>query len=445
MRQIISKDRGLPRIRARQDRIDDRLNRKSELRRARTTSPSEKEFHHLTLKYIRNAPLDHRKGLGQYFTPRTVRERLFDLLPKAQYRKILDPACGTGEFLLTAHERFPHAEVAGWEIDPNLILIAKRISSRTKVCHRDALEIAGAGFGTYDLVVGNPPYFELTPPPEVRQRFQRVISGRANIFSFFIDIGLSLLREGGILAYVVPQSMNNGAYFQELRRFILSQGGLVALQPFGKQDLFADAQQTVMLLVVQKGRKSNRYVFQRNGILIFSPNPKRLEKDFEGKVTLGELGFTVRTGRIVWNQYKEKLTRNPREGVPLLWANNIGQEGLVFPLDHPQRPQYVRASEPDEGPAIVVNRITGASSHAKLRAAIVPRKMRFFGENHVNVIFPPGAKKQMAFDFHPKHSPDLATIVQAMRSREALQAIQLITGNTQFSSTELTHLLPLAL
>jgi adenine-specific DNA-methyltransferase len=395
------------------------------LARART------EFHPSTIRYLLEAPLARRKGLGQYFTPRTVRERLFDLLPKLPYRRVLDPACGTGEFLATAAERLPRASIVGWEVDPNLVSIARRVAPAAHVVHRDALEEIPEETA-FDLVVGNPPYFEFNPTDVVRSRFAHVLSGRANVFSLFFDVGLSLLRKGGVLAYVVPQSMNNGAYFRELRRFILSRGHVLALEPIEEMDFFLDAQQTVMLLVVRKGEGRSRCVFERGDFVLFSPDARRLEEAFERKRTLGELGFAVRTGRIVWNQHKEDLTRDPKAGFPLLWSHNLGAQGLRFPVDHPKRPQYVRAPDPDIGPAILVNRVTGASSRATLRAAVVPAGMQFFGENHVNVVFP-GSSPRI----------DLERIAAAIRSPEATAAARLVTGNTQVSATELASLVPL--
>lgn len=66
-----------------------------------------------TEHYLARTPLDHRKRLGQYFTPGAICERLFDLIPKRDYRRILDPSCGTGEFLLAGRERDPSAEIVG--------------------------------------------------------------------------------------------------------------------------------------------------------------------------------------------------------------------------------------------------------------------------------------------------------------------------------------------
>ena len=58
-----------------------------------------------TINYINNTDINKRKKLGQYFTKRSIREELINNLPKTIFYKkgirILDPGCGTGEFLLS--------------------------------------------------------------------------------------------------------------------------------------------------------------------------------------------------------------------------------------------------------------------------------------------------------------------------------------------------------
>jgi len=201
-----------------------------------------------------------------------------------------------------------------------------------------------------------------------------------------------------------------------------------------------------MLLVLKKGKNRGNYTFKENGIRIFSENPDYLRKSFEGKACLHDLGYTVKTGRLVWNQNKEFLTNNSDEGIPLIWAHNITPKGLEIPVKN-KKPQYVKVKDSDIGPAIVVNRITGAAKSAKLRAAIVPENMKFIAENHCNVIFPPHKKDQLELVFMKKKNGEekisLENILEQLESPEKLKVMQNITGNTQISKTELEKLFPI--
>lgn len=190
----------------------------------------------------------------------------------------------------------------------------------------------------YDFVIGNPPYFEFTPSENIRKKFGSIINGRLNIFSLFIYQGLKWLKEGGYLAYVVPPSMNNGAYFLKLRKFIVENSNIEYLHILDNPKIFRGALQSTMLLILKKGKNKGNYLFRKNGILIFSENPKFLEKAFENKLTLHYLGYEVKTGRLVWNKNKHSLTNNPKDGVPLIWAHNITPMGLKFPILDKRKP-----------------------------------------------------------------------------------------------------------
>src|SRR5205809_4296693 len=51
----------------------------------------------------RNAQ-DVKGGAGQYFTPRAIIQALIDCIQPRPGEIVADPACGTGGFLLAAHE-----------------------------------------------------------------------------------------------------------------------------------------------------------------------------------------------------------------------------------------------------------------------------------------------------------------------------------------------------
>src|SRR5579859_5180404 len=76
---------------------------------------------------------DTKSGAGQYFTPRPLIRAIVDVMRPCPGQRICDPACGTGGFLLAAHEyiathahldpdqkRFlKHDALHGWEIVDN--------------------------------------------------------------------------------------------------------------------------------------------------------------------------------------------------------------------------------------------------------------------------------------------------------------------------------------
>lgn len=405
-----------------------------------------KEFNPATIKYIKETNIQYRKSLGQYFTPKSIRELLFSKLPNAIKKpKILDPACGTGEFLITAKKYFKDSKLYGWDIDNNLIGISKENVPEIHLKCIDSLE--DEQYNSFDYVIGNPPYYEFTPSEKIRNKFKTIINGRVNIFSLFVYQGLKWLKDGGYLAYVVPPSMNNGAYFSKLRKFIVDNSNIEYLHILDNPKLFHGAQQTTMLLILKKGKNKGNYIFKKNGLLIFSEEVKYLENAFKNKVTLYDLGYEVKTGKIVWNENRNLLTNDQQKGTPLIWAQNITSTGLNLSTNN-KKPQYIKKGNPDVGPAVVVNRITGSVKTAKLKAAIVPPGMKFFAENHVNVITPPKNVDQEQLELPnnktiKKQSISLNEVAKQLSSQEKLKVVRNITGNTQISKTELENLFPL--
>jgi len=405
-----------------------------------------KEFSSITTDYLHKTDIEYRKKLGQYFTPKSVRSLLFSELPKKTRNiKILDPACGTGEFLNDAKRYFKNSELHGWEIDKNLVKATKKLSPESILKNIDSL--TDESYDQFDLVIGNPPYFEFSPSIKIKNKFKEVINGRTNIFSLFIYQGIKWLKEGGYLAFVVPPSMNNGAYFSKLRKFIIENCNIEYLHILNDPKIFHKALQSTMLLILKKGGNKGDYLFKKNGIMIFSENPKYLKKIFKNKIALCDLDYEVKTGRLTWNQNKDLLTNNPEKSIPLIWAHNITEEGLNFPIVNDKKPQYVKISNYDIGPAILVNRITGTVKSSKLKAAIIPPKMKFVAENHVNVIFPLENQKQGRINFWDKAKKiklSVENIANQLSSKEKVYALKSITGNTQISKNELEKLFPIS-
>ena len=392
-----------------------------------------------TLEWLASASIEHRKRLGQYMTPAPLRERLLDRCGLFWGMRVLDPGAGTGEFLRSVLDREPGAEVHGWDVDAAVLSAAADLAPQAHLARRSALDPYQGEL--FDLVIGNPPYFQFNAPREMRTYFARVISGRVNIFALFFQAGMEVLKPGGQLAFVVPPSMNNGAYFERLREYLAARSAVEFLEIHQDQSIFDQAQTPVQLLVLRRGRKdAGRHVFVRrnpaNGFrrTIFSENPAALEASFAGRSSLFDLGYEAVTGTIAWNQHRLALRRESgRRTVPLIWAHNIEDEIRLRP-DH-KKPQFIETERPSlTGPAIATNRIVGSVGSAELRCALIPEGMKFIGENHVNVIRHHGR-------FDPKM--DWNGLLEALRTPAAAQRVRMLTGNTQVSAAELTHLLPI--
>lgn len=391
-----------------------------------------------TCAWIERTSTEERRRLGQYMTPRVLRDELLDQCDFRPGMRVLDPGVGTGEFLRAVAEREPGAELHGWDVDRGVLEVARTLVPEAQLTRRSALDPwAGSRF---DLVVGNPPYFQFRASPAFRQRFAAVISGRPNIFALFFQIGIEVLRPGGQLAFVVPPSMNNGAYFDRLRETILKHCAIEYLSVHTANGLFPGAQTAVQILVLRRGAKdSGVHSFRRAQAeicfrrTVFAEDARSLKATFEGRKTLFELGYEAVTGSVVWNQHREKLRRKRSpDTVPLVWPHTIRKEFRI--VRQHRRPAWIKAfRQPLTGKAIVVNRITGSVGSGEVRCALIPAGTRFLAENHVNVI-----RRHGRFDARVGWTG----LLTRLREEDMAKRVQMLTGNTQVSATELTHLLP---
>lgn len=394
------------------------------------------EYTKESIDYLKNTDIKKRKKLGQYFTPKSIRELLLSKLPKKDNVDILDPACGSGEFLLSCKKYFKNPILYGFDIDKKLINIASKLVKNASIKNFDFLNI-DINKKKYDYIIGNPPYFELKLNEEIKKKYFDIIKGRVNIFSLFIKTGLDLLKDGGYLAYVVPPSMNNGAYFSKLREYVIKNSSLEYLHIIDGADNFHLANQKVMLIILKKtnSKKSSKYIFKKNGITIFTEDKNFLNKSYKNTVSLKDIGYTVKTGNIIWNEHKEKLTNDKNNSTLLIWASNINNGKIIIGYTK-GKPQYIKNISNDliiKSRVVVVNRITGSSKDINIKAAIVNEK-EFVCENHVNVIY-------MSKNANQNYS--LEDIFKALQDKTNIKVMRLISGNTQISKTELERLLPI--
>jgi hypothetical protein len=99
--------------------------------------------------------------------------------------------------------------------------------------------------GGFDVVVGNPPYIRqewLAPfKPFWEGRFNSYTSG-ADIFVYFFELGTELLRPGGRLAFITSGSWVRGTFGAPLRKFLSSNIRMESLVDFGEFQPFEDAE-----------------------------------------------------------------------------------------------------------------------------------------------------------------------------------------------------------
>ena len=80
--------------------------------------------------------------------------------------------------------------------------------------------------GGFSVVIGNPPYVRQEGLGEFKGYFQKhykVYQSTADLYSYFIERGVSLLRDGGIFSYIVANKWMRANYGQPMRKWLKEQ------------------------------------------------------------------------------------------------------------------------------------------------------------------------------------------------------------------------------
>jgi len=99
--------------------------------------------------------------------------------------------------------------------------------------------------GGFDVVVGNPPYIRqewLAPFKVYWQSCFETFDGVADIFTYFFERGIQLLREGGRLAFITSGSWVRGNFGTPLRKYLATEMCVESIIDFGEFQPFEDAE-----------------------------------------------------------------------------------------------------------------------------------------------------------------------------------------------------------
>jgi len=253
--------------------------------------------------YEQHIAKEERKELGQFYTPDFVVDYILDRVELSPDKKILDPACGSGGFLIKAYDRLRdsyrkegwaedkiHNEILsknlfGIDINPfatqltvmNLFLKdLEHPTSNINIVEGDSLERLENSLDLdyfhkesplnkitksdkkfshskvlkempFDAVIGNPPYISFGVRgsrdtaqrkkallERLREKYPNSAEYKISLYAIFMQRGIELLRPGGRLGFIVPDSFLLGRYFSKLRRYILNNCAIEQIALFKK-------------------------------------------------------------------------------------------------------------------------------------------------------------------------------------------------------------------
>lgn len=400
-----------------------------------------------------------KKQNGIYFTPTALCTHLTQMCFKhnPHIQNVLEPSCGSGEFLHCVLEFDPHMNIDAVEYNS---IIYETLTQNTQFQDTPNLRIFNEDFLTwsnqsqgqndqppkYDLIIGNPPYFTL-PKNKVSKEDTPYFTGRPNIYVIFIIRCLKRLAPNGILSFVLPLNFLNCTYYNALRQHIHDHYTILDIQT-SQTTKFIDTAQEVVCFTVQnstknstkKPTKNSKYVFVSQKQMTFNiPSVvSQLKILVQNSTSLHNLNCQVCVGNFVWNQNKQFLTYDDSNTL-LVYSSNIKNNKIqLFTSNkNESKKQYCLTNEYSKAkantdPVLLFNRGYGKGKYKLSYAYLDLQGKPYFIENHLICI---------------KHAHnDKKVINQIMNSfgdPRTIQFIDLYFSNNAINTSELKYILPI--
>jgi len=108
----------------------------------------------------------------------------------------------------------------------------------------------------FDIVIGNPPYVRHEKikhlKPSLQQNYPDTYTGTADLYVYFYDRSLRLLRSGGTLSFITSNKWYRVAYGAKLRSYISNTTSLVHAIDFGDAPVFTAIAYPTIIIAVKK-------------------------------------------------------------------------------------------------------------------------------------------------------------------------------------------------
>lgn len=241
------------------------------------------------------------KLTGQIFTPFFIVDKILDDIGYTSAdilgKKIIDPACGDGRFLIKIVERIikysPKEKllenlqnVFGWDIDgiainqainklnnivtPLNIIVnwnIKTVNSLHKANIQQDLFSTKEPVPKFDFIVGNPPYIriqhlDIKERKFIQENYRFCKSGSTDIYIAFYELALNLLKDTGKAGYITPNTFFHTETAKDLRKYFETKQNIIQITNYGHIQLFEDATTYSAIVIFDKKKHSN-FLYQQ--------------------------------------------------------------------------------------------------------------------------------------------------------------------------------------
>jgi adenine-specific DNA-methyltransferase len=114
----------------------------------------------------------------------------------------------------------------------------------------------------FDIVLGNPPYVRQEQIKDLKPLLKPLYdcySGTADLFIYFYERGIRLLRSGGMFSFISSNKYLKSGYGEKLRKFLSTQTTILQLVDFGDAPVFT-AIAYPSIIILRKGYRANNEI-----------------------------------------------------------------------------------------------------------------------------------------------------------------------------------------
>jgi methylase of polypeptide subunit release factors len=250
--------------------------------------------------YQRVIPAEERHDLGQYYTPPEVVQLIINNTVHSSLDVIMDPACGSGGFLVAAYARLKQLnpelshgaildQLIGYDVNrfaahlSAINLALRDLSESTDHLNlevEDFFSISSTehrlGYGRVgisgenvepalapdvDVIVANPPYIRqelIQDKQKCRRHLGELdisLNKRSDIYVYFFTHASQFLQDGGHLGFITSDRWLTVGYGEKLQEFFLDNFVIKAIVNFSKQQ-FELALISTCVVLLQKVKSS---------------------------------------------------------------------------------------------------------------------------------------------------------------------------------------------
>jgi len=442
-----------------------------------------------------------RSEIGQFLTPVAIAEFMSSMFESGPQRvRILDPGAGAGvlfstcvETLISRAEPPQSIEVVAYEtasaILPYLedtlrncqsLCVSKGIEFHGTIKAEDFIsaalsEVDGSLFFApgkrFTHVILNPPYRKINGQTAMSRKLYLSGIEVANLYAVFVWLSMSLLEQGGQMVAITPRSFCNGPYFSKFRSAFLRMMSLKRIHVFeSRKKAFGDdnvLQENIIYHAVRELQKpqsvfisvSEGLDFDRASTLatpysdVVHPGDRDMFIRLDTRETdvipteqmkfftssLGKLGLSVSTGRVVDFRAREHLRQSPgQKDVPLIYPCHFANGFIDWPTESGKKPNAITSNAEtllllvEAGFYVLTKRFSSKEQRRRIMAAVYdPARIDadYIGfENHLNYYHQNGRGLPA----------DLAKgLVLYLNSTIVDHYFRLFSGHTQVNATDL--------